>query len=266
MKSTPPNKKSKTLGFQSASNLPATHGCKPLDFDPSLLRIPKSASPHRRSNIETAAHDLFRALVRTGVKFKDAEMDGMFDVTKEADAVSMLVSERENSSWETEPQVAATGRIIADVAAQTANFRATFGCAATKMPTFVQALDAMDKVAEAVGSLADCHQFDMDVEMAASGMSQYFGPTYLDFFSDDGQCDRIVLQSKATKLTAVYSTNPLNVVKFINSSNANSIASAVKRADLFEFSIGKIDVKNSDFMDSLAQHLEKQRRVIAKAQ
>jgi hypothetical protein len=264
MKSKISTKKSAVVAHIAAMNECIAQSYKPLDFDPSRLRIPTSASPKKQSNIETAAHNLFRVLVRTGVKFKDAEMDGMFDVAKEADAVAVLVTERETSSWETEPQVAAAGRIITDVAAQAVNFRATFGCAATKIPTFEQALDAMDKVAAAVGSLGECHRFDMNVEMAATGMSQYFGTTYYSLFSDDGRCDRNALQTQAKRLTVVYSTNPFKTARLINKTDAKSIASAVKLADLFEFSIGKIDVKNSDFMDSLAQHLEKQRRVTAK--
>lgn len=265
MKSKISTKKSEVVAHIDAMNECIAQSYKPLDFDPSRLRIPTSASPKKQSNIETAAHNLFRVLVRTGVKFKDAEMDGMFDVAKEADAVAVLVTERETSSWETEPQIAAAGRIITDVAAQAVNFRATFSYAATKIPTFEQALDAMDKVAAAVGPLADCHRFHMGVEMAATGMSQYFGPTYDGLFSVEGQCDRDVLQSKAKRLTAIRSSNPLDILKFINNSNANSIAGAVKRAELFEFSIGKIDVKNSDFMNRLAEHLEGQRAVAAKA-
>lgn len=265
MKSKISTKKSAVVAHIAAMNACIAQSCKPLDFDPSLLRIPKSASPKRQSNIETAAQALFQILVRTGVKFKNAEIDGIFEVTNENDAVSMLVSERENSSWDTEPQVAATARIISDVAAQAVRIRATFRFASTRTPTFEQARLSMDDVAAAVGPLADCHQFEMDIAMATSGMHQYFGPTYTNLFSVDGQCDRDFLQSTAKRLTAIKSTNPFDILQFIQTSNAHSIASAVRRADLFEFSIGKIDVNNSVFMDSLAQHLEKQRRVTAKA-
>ena len=246
-------------------NAAITHSSKPLEFDPSQLRLPKTVSLKRQSNIKTSARDLYELLIRTGLKFRDEELDGTFDLTIESDATAMLLTERRDSSWETQPQVDATVQIIADVARRAAHFRTTFCFAAVRTPTFEQVLLAMDEVAAAVGPIADCHRFAMDVEMAASGLRERLGPRYADLFSVDGQCDRVVLQDQAKRLTAIRSTNPFDLLRFIQTSNAHSIACAVRRADLFEFSVGKIDVKNSDLMNRLAEHLEVQRKVAAEA-
>ena len=211
-------------------NAAITHSSKPLEFDPSQLRLPKTVSLKRQSNIKTSARDLYELLIRTGLKFRDEELDGTFDLTIESDATAMLLTERRDSSWETQPQVDATVQIIADVARRAAHFRTTFCFAAVRTPTFEQVLLALDEVAAAVGPIADCHRFAMDVEMAASGLRDRLGPRYADLFSVDGQCDRVVLQDQAKRLTAIRSTNPFDLLRFIQTSNAHSIACAVRRA------------------------------------
>jgi len=251
--------RSKKFTFSSAfdkHNAAVTQSSKPLEFDPSQLRIPKSVSLKRQLNIKTSSRDLFELLIRTGLKFRDEELAGIFDLTKESDATAMLLTERRDSSWETEPQVAATVQIIADVALQAARFRTTFCFAATKTPTFEQVLLAMNEVAAAVGPIADCHRFAMDVEMAASGIRECFGSSNTDLFSLGGKCDRAVLRDQAKRLTAIRSINPSHLLRFVPTSNTHSIGSAVLKADLFEFSLGKIDSKHSSYMDRLAKHLE----------
>lgn len=254
--------RSKTFTFscpldkQSAA---ITHSSKQLQFDSSQLRLPKSVSLKRQFNIKISSRDLFELLIRTGLKFRDEELDGIFDLTKETDATAMLLTERRDSSWETEPQVSASVQLIADVARQAAQFKTTFCFAAVKTPTFEQVMLAMDEIAEAVGPLADCHRFAMDVEMAVEGIRECFGTSCTDFFSSNGECDLAVLKSHAKRLTAITSSNPFKVHRFITSTHASTIASAVIKADLFEFSIGKIDI-TPDFLERLAAHLECQRK------
>ena len=251
--------RSKKFTFSSAfdkHNAAATQSSKRLEFDPSQLRLPKSVSLKRQLNIKTSACDLYELFTRTGLKFRDEELDGTFDLTKESDAIAMLLTERRNSAWETEPQVNATVQIIADVARQAAQFKTTFCFATVRTPSFEQVLSAMDEVAFAVGPIADCHRFAMDIEMAASGIRECFGSSKIDLFSLEGKCDRAVLRDHANRLTAIRSTNPFDLLKFIPTSNAHIIGRAVLKADLFEFSLGRIDSKDSSYMDRLTKHLE----------
>lgn len=265
MKSNLISKQSKNITQFAAPNAGTALGRMSLDFDPSLLRIPKSASPKRQYNIAIAALDLFQILVRSGVKLKGANLDAIFELTNESDAVSMLLTEHQDSSWKTEPQVVATGKIITDLAAQAMRFRNTFVYVAAEMPTFKQALEEMEKIAVAVGILADYDQFTMDIEMAATGLRQYFNSTYYNLFSVEGICNRKALYIRAKDLISINSINPVKTVTYIHSSNSNTIASTVRRDRLYKFFVGKIDTKDSDYMERLAKHIEFQRKVAVKA-
>jgi hypothetical protein len=240
-------------------NAAITQNRKPYEFDPSKLRLPASVSIYRRSKITNCSRYFFDLLTRTGLNFCDEKSDTLFDLSNESDAREMLLVEQSTLSRKTEPQIAASALIIADVARQAAIFKQSFCFATTRKPTFEQVLLGMDEIASAVGPLAGCNRFSMDVEIAAEGVKEFFGSDCENLFSSNGEIDQAALKYHAKRITAIASKSPVKVLKFVNSIHASTIASMVATTGLFDFAVGAIDVTDSVFMKHLAKHLVRQR-------
>ena len=84
-------------------------------------------------------------------------------------------------------------------------------------------------------------------------------------FDKAGICNEAVLRSQIGKFTVVRGEGPVETIEFIKDANPNHIKRAVKRAGVFDFSVGNVAIDDKHFMESLVNHLEQQRRVAAKA-
>ncbi|MBG6075354.1 hypothetical protein [Polaromonas sp. CG_9.11] len=245
------------------SNLPPKAGIQ-SGYDASLLPFPKSTLPKKRQKISDLGSEVFKILTRTGVKFRDQDLRLDYNLTEKTDAFSMLITNRDFDVHQTAPQSIATAMIISAIALQAEKFRTTFRYAIPKRLSFEDVLEAMDKIACVIGPLADYRIFEMNVETAATGIHQCRDQDAA-LFDKDGKCNKAVLQSQAEKLSVVRGEGPVETIEFINDAKPIEIARAVKRAGVFDFSVGTVPVNNVRFMNKLEKHLKQQRLFAAKA-
>ena len=233
-------------------------------YDPSLLPFPKSALPKKCQKIAAVGGAAFEILARTGVKFRDRELSVEYNLSEKIDAFTMLVTSRDFDVHQTAPQSIAVARIIAVIALQAEKFRTTFSHGKGKRSSFEEMLDVMDKIASAIGPLADYRVFDMDVETAAAGIHECLDQE-ARLFDIDGNCNKAVLQSQAEKMSMVRGEGPVQTIEFITDAKPIDIARAVKRAGMFDFSVGTVPINDAQFMKKLSKRLEQQRLVGANA-
>ena len=233
-------------------------------YNPSCLPFPKSALAKKCQKIAAVGGEAFEILARTGVRFHDRGLGLDYNLTEKTDAFSMLITDRYSDVHQTAPQSIATAMIISVIALQAEKFRTTFRCAIVKRLSFEDVLEAMDKIACVIGPLADYRIFEMNVETAATGIHQCRDQDAA-LFDKDGKCNTAVLQSQAEKLSVVRGEGPVETIEFINDAKPIEIARAVKRAGVFDFSVGTIPVNNVRFMKKLEKHLKRQRLFAAKA-
>jgi hypothetical protein len=233
-------------------------------YDPSLLPFPKSALPKKRQKIAAVGGRAFEILARTGVKFRDLDLSVDYDLTEKTDAFRMLITNRDFDVHQTAPQSNAVARIISVIALQAEKFRTTFSYGRGKRSSFEEMLDVMDKMASTIGILADYRIFHMNVETAAAGIHQCRDQD-AELFDKDGKCDKAVLQSQAKKLSMVRGEGPVETIEFIKDAKAIEIARAVKRAGVFDFSVGTVPIHDVQFIKVLEKYLKQERLVAAKA-
>lgn len=226
-------------------------------YDPSVLPFPKSALPKKCQKLAAIGGVAFEILARTGLNFHDQELGRDYRLTEQTDAFCMLISNRDFDVHQTAPQCIATARMISTIALQAERFRATFKYANAKRASFEEMLNVMDKIAFAIGPLADYRVFEMDLEAAAAGIQQFRGEGP-DLPHEDGKCEKTELQSRAEKLSAVRGEGPVQTMEFITDAKPLDIARAVKRAGVFDFSVGSVPTNDLKFMQLLFEHLEQQ--------
>ena len=233
-------------------------------YDPSVLPFPKSALAKQCQKIASVGGIAFEILARTGVKFRDQNLGLDYDLTEKIDAFRMLITNRDFDVHQTAPQSIATAMIISAIALQAEKFRTTFRYAIAKRSPFEDMLEAMDKISCVIGPLADYRVFDMNVETAAAGIHQC-REKGAELYDKDGKCNKAVLQSQAEKLSAVRGEGPVETIEYIKDAKPIEIAHAVKRAGMFDFSVGTVPINDAQFMKRLSKRLEQQRLVGANA-
>ena len=224
-------------------------------YNPSCLPFPKSALAKKCQKIAAVGGEAFEILARTGVRFHDRGLGLDYNLTEKTDAFSMLITDRDFDVHQTAPQSIATAIIISAIALQAEKFRTTFRYAIAQRSSFEEVLDVMDKIARAIGSLADYRIFDMNVETAAAGIHQCRDQNAA-LFDKDGKCNKAVLQSQAEKLSVVRGEGLVEMIEFIRDAKPIEIARAVKRAGVFDFSVGTVAIDDVKFMKKLSKHLE----------
>jgi hypothetical protein len=239
-------------------------GALQFGYDPSLLPFPKSALAKQCKKIAAIGGSTFEILARTGVKFRDQDLALDYDLTEKTDAFSMLITNRDFDVHQTAPQSIATAMIISAIALQAEKFRTTFRYPNAKPASFEEVLETMDKIAQAIGPLADYRVFNIDLETAVAGIHQG-REKCSDLFDKDGKCNKAALHSQVEKMSVVRGEGPVKTIEFIMEAKPIEIARAVKRAGMFDFSVGRVPTNDAQFMKKLSEHLEQQRQVATTA-
>ena len=227
------------------------------------LPFPTSATSRARKNISTEGKVLHDVLVRTGVRFRDENVERLYDVTQVEGAFGMLTNDREFDVSQTAPQCTATALIVSEIARQANLSRKALKYSPGKPATFELVLDSMDRIAEAIGPLSDYRRFALDVDMAAAAIFEN-SENVDELFDAMGNCKRDLLISQAARLSVVRGEGQIQTFEVITDAKPAHIASAVRRSGVFDFSVGNVSIHDQQFMTSLAKHLERQRQYVSK--
>jgi hypothetical protein len=233
-----------------------------LGFDHINLPYPKSTTKQGRRKIAASGQVVFELFCSSGVKLTDQNFKENYELTNKVDSFNMLTRDRDFGVHQTAPQTNAAALIISAIALQAEQFRRTFGYANGKRSGFEVVLGAMDKLTDAVGPLADHPHFLMDVQMAAAGIHEHLDGA--DIFDGNGICVRSVLQSQVEKLCVVLGGGPVETIEYLQDAKSVDIVRAVRRAGIFDFSVGTANTTDEKFMVQLAGHLENQHKAAFK--
>jgi hypothetical protein len=228
-------------------------------YNETLLPFPSSASARARKKISTEGKVLHDALVRTGVRFRDEDINRSYDITQKEEAFGMLVNDRQFGVYQTAPQCIATALIVSEIARQAILSRKALKYSLDKPDSFEMVLDAMDKIANMIGPLANYRTFQMDVGMAAAVIFQNT-ERFDELFDAMGNCDKDHLVSQAARFSMVRAEGLIQSIEIIKDAKPALIARAVKNSGSFDFSVGKAPIHDRRFVDSLVKHLEQQRQ------
>lgn len=233
-------------------------------YDPSLLPFPASATASACKKISNGGNVLHELLVKTGVHFRDDDIKRSYNLTEHEGAFGMLIGDREFGVYQTAPQCTATARIIAEIARQANLSRKTRKYSAGRPARFEVVLDAMDKIADAIGPLADYLRFQMDVDMAAAVILENYERVD-ELFDATGKCNKDLLFSEAARYSVVRSDGPIQTMEVIKDAKPAHIVRAVRNSKTFDFSVGSVAIHDQPFMTSLARQLEQQRQNASKS-
>ena len=228
-------------------------------YNATLLPFPASARTRTRNKISTEGKALHDLLFRTGVLFRDDDIKRSYNLTEDSGAFGMLIGDREFDVYQTAPQCTATALIVSKIARQASLCRKALKYPPGKPATFQMVLDSMDRIADAIGPLADYRRFQMDVQLAADTILE--NADHIDqFFDATGKCKMHHLASQAARFSVVRGEGRIQTFEAIEGAKSAHIARAVRKAGVFDFSVGSMPIHDPRFMDSLATHLEQQRR------
>jgi hypothetical protein len=228
-------------------------------YNASLLPFPLSATARVRKKISIEGKALHNVLVGTGVHFRDEDIKRSYDITETEGAFGMLINDREFDVHQTAPQCTATALIVCEIARQANLSRKALKYSAGKPATFELVLDGMDKIANAIGPLANYRRFQMDVDMAAAAIFENTERVD-ELFDAMGNCNKDLLFSQAARFSVVRGEGRIQTIEVITDAKPAHIASAVRKSGLFDFSVGSAPIHDPRFMDSLVKHLEQQRQ------
>lgn len=99
----------------------------------------------------------------------------------------------------------------------------------------------------------------MDVILAADTILENAHQVDL-FFDATGKCNMHHLASQAARFSVVRGEGRFQTFEVIEDAKPAQIIGAVRRAGVFDFSVGSMPIHDPQFMDSLAEHLEQRRR------
>jgi len=228
-------------------------------YNPALFPCPESITTRARKKIVIAGKDLFEVLERTGVLYRDDEIKREYNLTEFSGSFGMLINDRDFDVKQTAPQCTATARIVSEIARQANIARKAIKYSAGKPATFEMVLETMDRIADAIGPLADYRTFQMDVILAADTILENASQVDL-FFDATGKCNMHHLASQAARFSVVRGEGRIQTFEVIEDAKPAQIIGAVRRAGVFDFSVGSMPIHDPKFMDSLAAHLEQRRR------
>ena len=228
-------------------------------YNASHFPFPASATVSARKKISTEGEVLYELLVKTGVHFRDQDIKRSYNLTEDDGAFGMLIGDREFDVYQTAPQCKATALIVSEIARQASLCRKAFKYPPGKPATFQMVLDSMDRIADTIGPLADFRRFQMDVQLAAETILK--NTDHVDqLFDATGKCKMHHLASHAARFSVVRGEGRIQTFEVIEDAKPTQIARAVRSAGVFDFSVGSMPIHDLRFMDSLATHLEQQRR------
>jgi len=228
-------------------------------YNASLLPFHESATATTRNRISTEGEVLYVVLVKTGVRFFDEIINRVYDITEVEGAFGMLINDREFDVYQTAPQCTAAALIIAEIARQATISRKARKCSAGKAATFEMVLDAMDKIATAIGQLPYYQRFQLDVDMAAAAIFEK-SDNVDQLFDATGKCNKHLLAPLAARLSVVRGEGQIQSFEVIKDAKPTHIVRAVRNSKMFYFSVGNVPIHDPKFMDSLVKHLEQQRQ------
>ena len=139
-------------------------------YNASHLPFPASATVSARKKISTEGEVLYELLVKTGLMFRDQDIKRSYNLTENDGAFGMLIGDREFDVYQTAPQCKATALIVSEIAKQASLCRKALKYPPGKPATFQMVLDSMDRIADAIGPLADYRRFALDVNIAAEAI------------------------------------------------------------------------------------------------
>jgi hypothetical protein len=228
-------------------------------YNPALLPYPESVTTRACKKIAIVGKDLYEVLERTGVLYRDDEIKRAYNLTEFSGSFGMLINDRDFDVMQTAPQCTATAQIVSEIARQANIARKAIKYSAGKPATFESVLDSMDRIAEAIGPLADYRRFQMDVQLAADTILEHVGHA-AQLFDATGKCKKQLLASQAARFSVVRGEGRIQTFEVIEDAKPAQIVRAVRNAGVFDFSVGSMPIHDPQFMDSLAEHLEQRRR------
>lgn len=232
-------------------------------YNASLLPFPASATASARRKISLAGKVLHGVLVKTGVHFRDDDINRSYDITQVEGAFGMLINDREFGMYQTAPQCSATALCVSEIARQANLYRKGLKYSPGKHVTFEMVLDTMDKIADAIGPLADYRTFHLDVGLAAAAIFE--SAEHVDeLFDDTGLCNKDRLRSEAARVTVVRSEGRIQTIEVITDAKPAHIARAIRNSRTFDFSVGSVSIHDQQFMTSLERQLEHQQQNVSK--